>query len=128
MVGIGVGEALRKNKGMYPSSYFKMETILQEFIQIIDHIDWSSLITLRRCSELLRIKIELLEDSIPDYIDDDWWNQPQHILLSYKLRRLRSIRSKVLKCIEDVETDNLQHAQNPDEDQVTDYVSDTDSS
>jgi len=34
----------------------------------------------------------------------------------------------VLKCIEDVETDNLQHAQNPDEDQVTDYVSDTDSS
>jgi len=118
MVGIGVGEALRKNKGMYSSSYFKMENILQEFIQIIDHIDWSSLITLRRCSELLRIKIELLEDSIPDYIDDDWWNQPQRILLSYKLRMLRCIHSKVLKCIEDVETDNLQHAQNPDEDQV----------
>lgn len=105
-----------------------METILQEFIQIIDHTDWSCLESLRRCSELLRIKIELLDDSISTYIDDDWWNQPQCIPLSYKLRMLRSIRKKVLKCIEDVETDNLQHAQDPDEDQVTDYVSDTDSS
>jgi hypothetical protein len=106
---------------------FKMETILQEFIQIIDHIDWSCLNSLRRCSELLRLKIELLDNSIPEYIDDNWWNQPQCIPLSYKLRMLRSIHKKILKCIEDVETDNLQHAQDPDEDKITDYASDSDS-
>ena len=106
---------------------FKMENIFQNFIQIIDQIDWSCLVSLRRCSELLRIKIEQLDDSIPTYIDDDWWNLPQCIPLSYKLRILRSIRKKILKCIEDVETDNLQHAQDPNEDRITDYSSDNDS-
>jgi len=113
---------------MCPNYIDKMENILQEFIQIIDHINWSCLIALRRCSEVLRIKIDLLEHSIPDEVYEEWWNEPQHINLSFKLRMLSSIRKKVLKCIEDVETDNLQHAQDPDEDQLTDYVSDTDSS
>ena len=37
---------------------------------------------------------------------------------------IRGFHRKILKCIEDVETENLQHAQNPDDDQlseVSDY-------
>ena len=105
-----------------------METIFQSFIQIIDQIDWSCLVSLRRCSELLRLKIDQLENNIPQYIDDDWFSQPQNIPLSYKLRILRGIRRKILKCIEDVETENLQHAQDPSEDRmsnISDYTSDS---
>jgi hypothetical protein len=105
-----------------------MENILQQLVQIIDQIDWSCLVSLRRCSEILRIKIDHLDDSIPEYIDDDWFSLPQNIHLSYKLRLLRNIRKKIQKYIEEVELENLQHAQDPNEDRITDYSSDNNSS
>ena len=98
--------------------------MLIEFVNLIDRIDWSSLSSLKRCSELLRIKIDTLEDSIPEYIDDDWFSLPQNVPLSYKLRILRDLRKKIQKCIEDVETDLYQDSQDSNEvdsQEVTDY-------
>ena len=65
-----------------------MDNILRNFVNMIYQIDWSSLPSLRRCSELFRIKIDALEATIPAEIDDDLFSLPQNIPLSYKLRIL----------------------------------------
>jgi len=105
-----------------------MENILQSFVKIIDQIDWSCLYSLRRCSEILRLKIEHLDNSVPDDIDDDWFSQPQNVPLSFKLRLLRNLHKKIKQYVEEVELEHIQHAQDPNEDRITDYSSETDSS
>jgi hypothetical protein len=100
-----------------------MDQTLIQFANVIESIDWSNLSNLRSCSEILRTKIEQYEDSIPNDIDDDWFNLPQNVPLSFKLRLFRDLLKKIQKFIEELEIEILNDSQDPNDDSldVTDY-------
>ena len=62
-----------------------MDQGMSQLIYLLDSINWSSSTSLNLCSSALRTKINNLEDSIPEIIDDDWFSLPQNIPLSFKL-------------------------------------------
>ena len=101
-----------------------MDQGMARLIYLLDNIDWSSITSLQLCSEKLRTKINNLEDSIPENIDDDWFSLPQNIPLSFKLRLLKHLEKKVNKFLEELQTEQLQEAQDPndvDEESIEDY-------
>jgi hypothetical protein len=101
-----------------------MDQGTSQLIYLLDSIDWSSITSLHLCSEKLRTKINSLEDSIPENIDDDWFSLPQNIPLSFKLRLLKHLEKKVNKFLEELQNEQLQEAQDPndvDEESIEDY-------
>jgi len=97
---------------------------MSQLISVLDSIDWSNLSSLQVCSENLRTKINNFEDSIPEQIDDDWFSLPQNIPLSFKLRLLKHLEKKINKFLDELSTEQLQDAQDPndiDEESIEDY-------
>ena len=92
-----------------------MDQGMSQLIYLLDNIDWSSITSLQLCSEKLRTKINNLEDSIPENIDDDWFSLPQHSPLSFKLRLLKHVEKKVNKFLEELQNEQLQEAQDPND-------------
>jgi len=101
-----------------------MDQGMFQLIYLFDSIDWSSISSLQLCSSKIRTKINDLEDSIPEYIEDDWFSLSQNIPLSFKLRLLKHIEKKVNKFLDELQTEQLQDAQDPndiDEESIEDY-------
>jgi len=101
-----------------------MDQGMSQLIYLLDSINWSSNTSLNLCSSAIRTKINSLEDSIPEIIDDDWFSLPQNIPLSFKLRLLKHLEKKINKFLDELDTEQLQDAQDPndiDEESIEDY-------
>jgi len=119
-------DLLKEEQDITPNSTLcKVETTTDNLDET-SHLEWIDLSTQEK--EILRLKIEHLDNSVPDDIDDDWFSQPQNVPLSFKLRLLRNLHKKIKQYVEEVELEHIQHAQDPNEDRITDYSSETDSS
>jgi hypothetical protein len=101
-----------------------MEQGMSQLTYLLDSIDWSSLASLQLCSEKLRTTIIIHEDSIPEDIDDEWFSLPQNVPLSFKLRLFKHLEKKINKFIDELQTEQLQDAQDPndiDEESIGEY-------